>query len=97
MSFGNYFLVYTIWYITEAGEKMSIRLTKVFMNGRSQAVRVPKDCRFDCAEVYVRKQGDGILITPAQPSWDDFFDQESAFGDDYLAGREDVPAQPRNF
>jgi antitoxin VapB len=47
--------------------------------------------------VYVRKQGDGILITPAQPSWDDFFDQESAFGDDYLAGREDVPAQPRNF
>jgi len=74
-----------------------MRITKVFMNGRSQAVRVPKDCRFDCDEVCVRKQGDGILITPAQPTWDDFFDQETAFGGNYLTSREDILPQTRDF
>ena len=76
---------------------MAIRTTKVFMNGRSQAVRIPKDYRFDWDEVYVRKQGEGVLITPTQPTWDDFFDQESAFGDDYLTSREDTPPQTRDF
>ncbi len=76
---------------------MNIRIAKIFMNGRSQAVRLPKDCRFDCDVVYVRKQGDGILITPGKPDWDDFFDQETAFGDDYLPKRKDITPQDRDF
>lgn len=67
------------------------------MNGRSQAVRLPKDLRFDCDEVYVRKHGDGILISAQKPSWDDFFAQESVFGDDFFADRVDSLPQERDF
>ena len=76
---------------------MLIQVAKIFMNGRCQAVRLPKDFRFDCDEVYVRKQGEGIIISPKKSSWDDFFAQESAFGEDYLPDREDTPAQDRDF
>lgn len=76
---------------------MMMHVAKIFMNGRSQAVRLPKDFRFDCDEVYVRKQGDGIIISPKKSSWDDFFNQESAFGDDFLPGREDAQPQDRDF
>ena len=71
------------------------KLAKIFMNGRSQAVRLPKEYRFDCAEVYVEKQGDKVIISAAQPGWDEFFDAGSVFGDDYLSDREDLPPQDR--
>ena len=48
---------------------------KLFMNGRSQAVRLPKDYRFDCDEVYIRRDpetGD-IIISKKPGTWDDFF------------------------
>lgn len=48
---------------------------KLFMNGRSQAVRLPKDYRFDCDEVYIRSDpetGD-IIISKKPGTWDDFF------------------------
>ena len=69
---------------------------KIFMNGRSQAVRLPKEYRFDCDEVYVEKQGDKVIISAVQPGWDDFFDTVPAFGDDFLLDREDMPPQERN-
>ena len=68
---------------------------KVFMNGRSQAIRLPKEFRFDSEEVYIRKVGDEVIITSAKPSWDSFFSQESVFDDEFLADREDVPPQDR--
>ena len=76
---------------------MSVYVAKVFMNGRSQAVRLPKDCRFNCNEVYVHKLGEGVFITPRKPTWDHFFDQETAFGDDFLPSREETPPQDRDF
>ncbi len=69
---------------------------KIFMNGRSQAVRLPKECRFDCDEVYVEKQGDKVIISALRPVWDEFFDAVSAFGDDFLTNREDLPPQERD-
>ena len=36
---------------------------KVFMNGRSQAIRLPKEFRFDTDEVYIIRQGDNIIIS----------------------------------
>ncbi|MEX1033594.1 MAG: type II toxin-antitoxin system VapB family antitoxin [Cellvibrionaceae bacterium] len=67
------------------------------MNGRSQAVRLPKEFRFDCGEVFVRKQGDDIIISPRKPSWDEFFDQAPAFDDDFLNERDDAAPQERDF
>lgn len=76
---------------------MSTQVAKIFMNGRSQAVRIPKEYRFDVGEVYITKQGDDIIISPKKPSWDDFFNTPSAFDDDFLKDREDTPPQEREF
>ena len=62
-------------------------IAKIFMNGRSQAVRLPKEFRFDCDEVFVRKQGDEIVISPKQSTWDDFFDQSPAFDENFMDDR----------
>ncbi len=70
---------------------------KIFMNGRSQAVRLPKEYRFDCDEVYVEKRGDSVIISAARPGWDEFFDAASVFDDDFLKDRDDFPAQDRSF
>mgnify|MGYP001457677646 CR=1 FL=1 len=49
---------------------------KLFMNGRSQALRLPVDYRFDCEEVFIRRDpetGD-IIISRKPGSWQDFFE-----------------------
>ncbi len=37
---------------------------KVFANGRSQAVRLPKAMRFTCSEVFVRQEGNALILEP---------------------------------
>lgn len=42
---------------------------KVFRSGRSQAVRLPKEFRFDAKEVRIRREGDTVILEPpAHPS-----------------------------
>ena len=76
---------------------MSTLIAKIFINGRSQAVRLPKECRFDTDEVYITKQGQNIIISPKKPTWDDFFDATPAFDDDFLSDRQDTLPQERDF
>ncbi|MBT5825460.1 MAG: antitoxin [Gammaproteobacteria bacterium] len=76
---------------------MSTSVAKIFMNGRSQAVRLPKEFRFDTDEVYITKQGENILISAKKPTWDDFFNTTPAFDDDFLNDREDTLPQERDF
>jgi len=76
---------------------MSAKIAKIFMNGRSQAVSLPKEYRFDTDEVYITKQGDDIIISAKEPTWDDFFDPKSAFDDDFLQDRADSEPQERDF
>jgi antitoxin VapB len=66
-----------------------LKVVKIFMHGRSQTVRLPKDCHFDCEEVFVQKQGNEVILTAKRPGWDEFFDSQSVFGDDFFAERED--------
>lgn len=75
---------------------MQHQIAKVFMNGRSQAIRLPKEFRFDTDEVYIKKVGDEVIITALEPGWDEFFDLPSAFDDDFMADREDLPPQERD-
>jgi antitoxin VapB len=44
-------------------------VAKVFMTGRSQAVRLPKSCRFDTAEVVVRRVGHSVVLSPKDDDW----------------------------
>ncbi len=51
------------------------KTAKIFMNGRSQAVRLPADCRFTGKEVFIRKNpktGD-VILSSRPDNWDDFF------------------------
>jgi len=68
---------------------------KIFMNGRSQAVRLPKEMRFDCNEVYLCKDGENIIISPRPASWDDFFRQDPVFDTTFMENREDSKPQER--
>ena len=74
-----------------------MKTAKIFMNGRSQAVRLPKEYRFDCDEVFIQKQGDTVILTAKKPDWDEFFDAVSVFGDDFMVDREELPPQERDF
>lgn len=61
-------------------------VAKIFMHGRSQAVRLPKEFRFDSDEVFIRKQGDEIVIS-AKLTWDDFFDRKPTFDESFMVER----------
>ncbi len=76
---------------------MNTQIAKIFMNGRSQAVRLPKEYRFDTDEVYITKQGKNIIISAKEPTWDEFFDSKSAFDNDFLHERNDELPQDRDF
>ncbi|HGG58689.1 MAG TPA: antitoxin [Gammaproteobacteria bacterium] len=76
---------------------MTVQIAKVFMNGRSQAIRLPKEFRFNTNEVYITKQGENVIISAKEPTWDEFFDTESVFTDDFLADRDDALPQERGF
>lgn len=57
---------------------------KVFENGRSQAVRLPKECRFDTDEVAVNRIGDIVLLIPKTNKWSSFMQAIDMFSDDFM-------------
>ena len=61
-------------------------LAKVFENGRSQAIRIPKEYRVDADEVMIRKVGSVLIIAPRNVGWDDFFEAMGYFSTDYMDG-----------
>lgn len=71
------------------------RVAKVFMTNRSQAVRLPKEFRFDTDEVYIRKEGEDVILTPRPVDWGPYLDSGPVASAAYLEGFEDLPAQER--
>lgn len=62
---------------------------KVFENGRSQAVRLPKKFRFQVDEVVVQQLGDAVLLAPRDSAWKIFMDGLDGFTSDIFEnGRE---------
>ena len=49
-----------------------MEVAKVIPNGRSQAVRLPKEYRFDTSEVFVKKVGKIVMLLPKESVWDTF-------------------------
>ena len=62
---------------------------KVFENGRSQAVRLPKECRFNTEEVAVNRIGDMVLLEPKTNKWDSFMQAIDMFSDDFMSEERD--------
>lgn len=63
---------------------------KLFMNGRSQAVRLPKGFRFEGEEVFVKKVGDAVVLLPRSDSWRTLYEGLESFSEDFMQER----AQP---
>ena len=74
---------------------MQPKIAKLFMNGRSQAVRLPKEFRFAGSEVLISKEGQNIILSPHPPSWDAFFKEAPLPSEDFMATRENLPPQSR--
>ena len=68
---------------------------KLFMNGRSQAVRLPKDYRFEGNKVYIKKVGDVVMLIPYHAPWQMLFDSLEMFSDDFMETREQPEVQER--
>ncbi|MGD0498684.1 MAG: type II toxin-antitoxin system VapB family antitoxin [Bryobacteraceae bacterium] len=75
------------------------RTAKLFQNGRSQAVRLPADLRFEGSEVFIRQdQATGDVILSRRPeSWESFFDLAKGVPEDFMSDRGDRPAQKRKL
>jgi antitoxin VapB len=74
-----------------------MRTAKVFQNGRSQAIRLPKDFRVAGGEVYLKKTADGFLVMARDP-WEIFSEGVVELSDDFMAGeRRQPPVQRRKW
>jgi antitoxin VapB len=77
------------------------RTAKLFNNGRSQAVRLPADLRFEGSEVFIRQDPEtGDVILSRRPeSWDSFFELTKRVGvpKDFVSDRQDTPPQKRKL
>ncbi len=58
---------------------------KIFENGRSQAVRLPKEYRFKENEIIINKIGDIVLLMPKNEEWIAFKQSLDLFSDDFMA------------
>jgi len=76
------------------------RTAKLFRNGRSQAVRLPSEFRFEGTEVFIRQDPDtGDVILSRRPdSWQSFFViAQEGVAEDFMSERQDQAAQEREL
>ena len=71
---------------------------KLFANGQSQAVRLPKEFRFSGDEVYIRKIGNTVMLFPKEGAWETFLNGLNSFTDDFFVnGRKEDDQPPREM
>jgi antitoxin VapB len=73
------------------------KTAKIFMNNRNQAVRLPKEFQFKTREVFIRKQGDEVVLSPRPKNWSDYFVSKAIASKEFMEGVEDLPVQERSF
>lgn len=74
-------------------------VARVGWNNRVQTVSIPLDFRFpdSVREVLIRRDGDSIVLTPGPADWSGFFALRSPASADFMAEREQLPVQEREF
>ena len=68
---------------------------KLFKNGQSQAVRLPKHLRFEGTEVFARKLGTAVILLPVNDPWGSLRQALGGFSDDFLSERAEPAMQDR--
>lgn len=72
-----------------------MKTAKIFQNGQSQAVRLPKEYRFEDDHVFIKKSGNIVMLIPAQNSWDSLINSLDKFTDDFMSERTQPEAHKR--
>jgi antitoxin VapB len=72
-----------------------MKTAKLFKNGESQAVRLPKEFRFTGEEVFIKRMGTAVVLLPKSKSWDTLLASLSKFSPDFMEEREQPPQQER--
>jgi antitoxin VapB len=77
------------------------KTAKLFRNGRSQAVRLPAEYRFEGSEVYIRRDPENgdVILSRRPESWKEFFELMTnvEVPDNFMADRKDAPPQKRDL
>jgi antitoxin VapB len=73
------------------------RTAKIFMNNRSQAVRLPKEFQFTTSEVFIRKQGDDVILSARPRDWSAYLATGAVASEEFMEGIDDMPVQEREL
>ncbi len=71
------------------------RTAKVFMTNRSQAIRLPKEYQFSTSQVFIRKEGDDVILSPRPRDWRAYLESAPSASDSFMIDIEDLPVQER--
>lgn len=82
-------------YMPNSKDQSTARKAKVFMNNRSQAVRLPKEFQFRTHEVFIRKEGSEVVLSPRPFGWSSYLSDSPAASASFMEGVEDLPIQER--
>ncbi|HMK43457.1 MAG TPA: type II toxin-antitoxin system VapB family antitoxin [Dissulfurispiraceae bacterium] len=72
-----------------------MKTAKLFRNGQSQAVRLPKEFRLEGSEVFIRKCGNAVMLIPVHASWDTLVKSIGKFSSDFMSERQQPQLQKR--
>lgn len=72
-----------------------MKIAKLFKNGQSQAVRLPKEFRFEGEEVFIKKVGKVTILLSIKNPWEPLLDSINKFSDDFMSTREQPEQQKR--
>ena len=73
-----------------------MQTAKIFINGRSQAVRLPKDFRFSGKDVFIKKIGKIVVLLPKDDPWSSLVSSLDQFTDDFMDSRDQPNQNPRD-
>lgn len=73
-----------------------MQTAKLFQNGQSQAVRLPKEFRFPGDHVYIKRMGSAVILLPYEGTWEPLFESLDQFTPDYMSDRDQPALQPRD-
>jgi antitoxin VapB len=82
--------IYPIWPL-----EVHMDTAKIFQNGKSQAIRLPKEYRFRGSKVYLKRMGNAVILIPEQDSWRPLIESLDRFTPDFMEERNQPPNQPR--
>jgi len=72
-----------------------MKTAKLFKNGQSQAVRLPKEFRFEGSAVFIQRMGNNVVLSPKEDQWSAMFKAAKRFSPDFMEKRDQGDQPPK--